>query len=99
MNTKDHPHSNGELPFPWPDVEASRNDLELQEEHPATEIQYYLTVAKPCPKCHATPDQLTWFYFKSPPWTWGEYLCGRAGWLSVCDPCHIQVDYFEEIMS
>jgi hypothetical protein len=48
-------------------VEAARKDLELQEEHPATEIQYYLTVAKPCPKCHTTPDQLTWFYFKARP--------------------------------
>ena len=99
MNTEDHLDLNEELPFPWPDVEAARANRKLQKQHPSTQIQDSLGQAKPCPKCHTEPAQLTWFYFETPAWTWGIYLCGRAGWLSLCEPCHVQVDFFEEIMS
>ena len=30
------------------------------------------------------------------PW---EHLCGRAGWMTVCDRCHLQVDFFREAMN
>ena len=85
--------------FPWEDVEASRTNQRLQREHPAAEArQRYAATAKPCPRCQTGADKLTWFYFESPAWTW-EHLCGRAGWLTVCDPCHAQVDFFLEVMN
>ena len=94
-----HSGENGET-FPWEDVEQSRNDKRLQGEHPLAEGQNrYAAFAKPCPKCHATANMLSWFYFESPAATWGEDLCGRAGWMTVCDRCHVQVDFFCEEMS
>ncbi len=44
------------------------------------------------------PDDLIWFYFKRPNGTW-EMLCDTAGWIVVCDNCHQQTSYFEEIMN
>ena len=85
--------------FPWEDVEASRNNRLLQGEHPLAEArQSYGSFANPCPKCQATADKLSWFYFESPAETW-ESLCGRAGWMTVCDRCHAQVEYFGEAMN
>lgn len=72
--------------FPWADVDVSRADTELQnaalQESPHTHDGA-------CPRCQRP---LNWIYFSSPPWTW-EQLCGRAGWLSLCDPCHLQVKF------
>jgi hypothetical protein len=85
--------------FPWEDVEASRKDTLLQNEHPVAEAQqHYAAHAKPCPQCHASADNLSWFYFKSPAETW-ENLCGQAGWIIVCDKCSRQVDFFVELVS
>lgn len=86
--------------FPWEDVEAARGRTSLQAEHDADQARAgYLKWAKPCPNCGAPPERLSWFYFRSPEWTWQEDLCGRAGWMTVCDPCHVQVDFFMEVMS
>jgi hypothetical protein len=54
--------------------------------------------ARPCPKCGAAPDALSWFYFRSPKETWPE-LCGVEGWMAVCDRRHIQVNFFIEAIS
>ena len=51
-----------------------------------------------CPDCGAAPAGQAWFYFESPAWTW-DHLCGRAGWMTVCDPCHRQVNFFLEILN
>lgn len=98
--------------FPWPDVEASANDEELQRRHrshgqsqaPAilnlsgrTESDVRAN-ARNCPGCGRPASELTWLYFSSPAWTW-QQLCGRAGWLVVCTPCHLQVDFFLELMN
>jgi hypothetical protein len=85
--------------YPWEDVEAARQNQRLQREHPVAEgQQIYAAKAKPCPQCHTTAGQLSWFYFDSPAETW-ENLCGRAGWMTVCDRCHLQVDFFCEVLS
>jgi len=85
--------------FPWPDVEASRNDRKLQQENSLEEArERYLEQARCCPKCKAKADELAWFYFSSPDITW-EHLCGRAGWLTVCDRCRVQVDFFLEVLN
>lgn len=80
--------------FPWKDVESSRKDSELQASHPRKEARsLYGSPQIRCPKCGARASNLSWFYFRSPAWTWRS-LCGRAGWLAVCDRCHRQVKFF-----
>jgi hypothetical protein len=49
--------------------------------------------ARKCPGCGRSASELSWVYFSSPAWTW-EQLCGRAGWLVICRPCHLQVEHF-----
>jgi hypothetical protein len=89
-------HENG---FPWEDVDASRRKARLQRKHSVADAQQrYLESAKACPKCSAPPGELAWFYFESPRWTW-DCLCGRAGWMTVCDSCQVQVDFFLEILN
>jgi len=78
--------------FPWKDVEAWRANMkspqkETARPHPLEPSQ--------CPRCQ---KPLTWIYFSSPPWTW-QALCGTAGWLAVCDECHLQVDFKLTVMS
>lgn len=51
-----------------------------------------------CPKCQAAAETLTWFYCRSPKETWPA-LCGVAGWMAVCDRCHVQVNFLSEVMS
>jgi hypothetical protein len=88
-----------DAPFPWEDVESARKNKRLQQEYPVAEgQQQYAAIAKACPQCHTAASQLNWFYFKSPSETW-ECLCGRAGWMTVCDRCHLQVDLFIEAMN
>ncbi len=72
--------------FPWEDVAASREDTKLQI---GALAKHARPEPRPCPRCQ---KPLTWIYFSSPPWTW-RMLCGRAGWIAVCDDCHLQVDF------
>lgn len=83
--------------YPWEDVDKARHNPRLQRKHPPGEADKYRVMAKPCPKCGKASGELAWFYFESPKWTW-ENLCGRAGWMTVCDACHMQVDFFLEVM-
>lgn len=85
--------------LPWEDVEASRRNRRLQKRHPLPEgIGTHFAEARPCPKCHAPAEALSWFYFRSPKETWANE-CGVAGWLAVCDRCHIQANFFIEAVS
>jgi|ERR1051325_2961219 hypothetical protein len=85
--------------LPWADVEASRHNTRLQRGHDKrTAHSQYDHRAMPCPKCGRPPAVLAWFYFESPPSTW-EDECGCAGWITVCDLCHVQVDFFVEVMN
>ncbi len=58
----------------------------------------YVASAQICPSCATPPANLEWFYYSSPASTWAK-MCGRAGWLTVCDECHLQVDFFVELMN
>jgi hypothetical protein len=96
--------------FPWEDVDACRVSPPSDASAPAILVlspaaegldeakRRYMPSAVPCSKCGAAPEQLTWIHFISPAWTW-EMLCGRAGWLTVCERCHLQVDFFTESMN
>ena len=80
--------------FPENDVEASRNDAKLQQ---SAEGEYGAHPEEPgvCPNCQ---QPLTWIWFSSPGWTW-EKLCGRAGWLAICDHCRLQVKFDLVVMN
>lgn len=98
--------------FPWKDVEASENDEQLQRVHFSErdcEAPAMLHLeggqrvalrndARDCPGCGREPSDLKWVYFSSPDWTWRQ-LCGRAGWLVICEACHMQVDFFLDRMN
>ena len=101
--------------FPWEDVQTCQQDavreaegmrqapalLGSVEEHAHTADdakRAYGSRAVPCSKCGASPDKLTWIRFTSPAWTWKK-LCGRAGWLTICESCHLQIDFFKEVMN
>jgi hypothetical protein len=80
--------------FPWEHVDAARSDASLQAEYPVHQAQkQFLQHARACPRCATPPQFLSWFFFSSPPSTW-QHLCGRAGWMTCCDWCHCQVDFF-----
>ena len=83
---------------PWDDVDAARNDAELQSEHNAESARREYGDGIKCPQCSRSGDQLARFYFSSPAWTW-ENLCGRAGWMVVCDRCHRQVEFAFDVMN
>jgi HEAT repeat protein len=95
---------------PWEWVEASRSGqhdqlkAELEEmrgmSNPSTEEAKlaYARQAHNCPICGKAANELAWFFFSTPPKTWQD-LMGHAGWMTVCDDCHIQVDFFGGIIS
>ena len=80
--------------FPWEDVEACRVDSERQrlkaEAHKKADLEIQL-----CPTCQQPAE---WIWFDSPPWTW-QKLCGRAGWLALCDSCHLQIAFHMVLMN
>lgn len=82
--------------FPWEDVEAAERNSQLQSQHPLHPEFPRDGIA--CPGCGTASEQLTWFYFSSPDWTWRR-LCGRAGWIAVCKPCRMQVNFVLEMMN
>jgi hypothetical protein len=85
--------------FPWDQVDSARKDQLLQRRHSIREARMrYEWRAEPCPKCNKMARELSWFYFSTPRWTW-DNLCGRAGWMVVCDECHCQVSFFRESMN
>lgn len=90
--------------FSWEEVIASEDNAALQRAHaPSGEKAVpadaaMRTNARACPQCCRPASELDWIYFSSPAWTWKK-LCGRAGWLVVCKPCHLQVAFFLQLMN
>jgi len=77
--------------FPWEDVEACRSRVRDPGTRPVAR-------AGACPECETPGRDLTWIHFSSPAWTW-TLRCGREGWLTVCDGCHLQISFFMESMN
>ena len=83
--------------FPWDDVIRCR--AQTSKPTPLRKAQRrYGPQAMACPSCGAPATAHAWFYFESPAWTW-DHSCGRAGWMTVCDPCHRQVNFFLELLN
>src|SRR3954468_5709906 len=94
VNTSPFQKNEMDHQYPWEDVDASRRNRRLQRRHPLpVGLPTDFGDARPCPKCGAKIEALSWFYFRSPKETWANE-CGAAGWMAVCDPCHIQVNFF-----
>jgi len=83
--------------FPWADVDAARSDAALQAGREASAMRGGIDRTVKCPRC-GSGDQITWLYFRSPAWTW-QSLCGRAGWMAVCDGCRHQVTFSCTVMN
>lgn len=96
--------------FPWEDVAVCRAKKQAGTEETLPDAPAYFRVAahgpidarreqaEPCPSCGASFENLAHVYFVSPDWTW-QKLCGRAGWLNICDKCKVQVQFFREVMN
>lgn len=83
----------------WDAMRRSRAHARLQKEHSVEEGKArHLTNAVECPLCQTPPDRLTWTYFTTSRESWRN-LCGRAGWLVVCEPCKLEVAVFIEMLN
>lgn len=55
--------------------------------------EQFLQQAIPCPLCKTPPEQLSWVYLVIPQWA-----CKDAeeteGWVTICDRCKLQIDFF-----
>lgn len=58
----------------------------------------YSAEARPCPKCGAEPRALRWIAYSTPESMWRN-LCGRAGWMTLCNRCRLQIDFFVELLN
>lgn len=61
-------------------------------------VTAYEERARACPNCNALPAALRWFPYESSPESWAA-LCGRAGWMTACDRCKLQIDFFIELLN
>lgn len=55
----------------------------------------YLDQAMPCPLCKTPPEQLSWVYMVIPQWACKDAE-QNEGWVTICDRCKIQIDFFVE---
>lgn len=53
---------------------------------------------RPCPLCGKLSEDLKWFWFESPRWTWIN-LMGRAGHMSLCPDCRCLIEFICVIMN
>lgn len=82
-----------------PDVEKPLTEEDRGKHFPWSHVrQCYDRKVEPmngssCPSCNLPGNQLLWIDFVSPPCTW-KNLCGRQGYLSICEKCHVQIDFW-----
>ena len=55
----------------------------------------FLEQAMPCPLCKTPPEQLSWVYMVIPEWAC-KHAEQHEGWVTICDRCKIQIDFFSE---
>jgi hypothetical protein len=55
----------------------------------------FLSHAMPCPLCKALPERLSWIYIVIPEWACKD-AGERKGWVTICDQCKLQIDFFVE---
>lgn len=88
----------GDLFFSWEEVEANREAIDCQIHYLSMKYAQleYIDHAKSCPKCGESPDNLFWLGIQSPNELWDKGA-GKAGFLTICEKCHLQVDFFRDV--
>lgn len=79
---------------PW---EAAMRDKVFQARHDSSAAkQKYGHSAHRCPKCGS--PEVTWFYYVTPPPRYElRRFHGFAGWMTACERCNVEIDFFEEM--
>lgn len=78
------------------EVLLSRGDKHYRGQQSVEEAKKkYLEQATPCPFCRRQAEQLSWTYLVLPKWAW-ETLGEKAGWITVCNRCGLQIDFFAD---
>jgi len=55
----------------------------------------FLPQAISCPLCKTPPKELSWVYLVIPEWAC-KNSAEHKGWVTICDQCKLQVDFFAE---
>ena len=55
----------------------------------------FLQQAMPCPFCKTPPERLSWVYLIVTQWARKDLDRGK-GWLTICDHCNLQINFFGE---
>ena len=84
--------------YPWRDVEKAGNNPRRRIKMSLVGVQLMGGKGLICPCCGCSYEKLTWFEFSCPPWTW-QNLCGVRGLMSVCDHCHVQVEFIRQMVN
>ena len=81
--------------FPLEDVKVC---LESERMHRFGLKMKDLANHRPCPLCGKPSEELKWFWFESPRWTWAN-LMGRVGHMSLCPDCRCLVEFICVILN
>ena len=55
----------------------------------------FLQQAMSCPFCKTPPEQFSWVYLVIPQWACKAFDV-KKGWLTICDHCKLQINFFGE---
>jgi hypothetical protein len=77
--------------------EATMRDKDFQAKRdPSAAKQKYGHLARPCPKCGS--GEVTWFYYVTPLPRYEErHFHGSGGWMTACERCSVEIDFFDEV--
>jgi hypothetical protein len=80
--------------FPWPWVQRAIDAIESVVYRHAIKMaqDLYLQQARPCPVCGREAAELFWLSISDPEDAWDRGT-GRVGFLTLCNRCHLQVDF------
>lgn len=80
--------------FPWPHVQRYIDSIDSTVYRAAIKFaqQELLAGAQPCSSCGCPAAELFWFSISDPEAAW-DAGTGRVGFLTLCERCHLQVDF------
>ena len=81
--------------FPWPHVQQHFDRIDATVYRAAVEFaqEQFLDQARSCPNCGRAAAELRWLSVSDAESAW-DAGTGRVGFLTVCEPCRLQVDFF-----
>jgi hypothetical protein len=79
--------------FPWSHVQQYIDRIDSTVYNAAIEFaRAEFPDARPCPSCGRSAAELFWFSICDPEPAW-DARTGRVGFLTVCEPCRVQVEF------